>query len=108
MAKPMPAAWAFAELGIERVERGDSDHAAGEVDECAAGVARVDLGAGLEEVGQRHAVALADLAVERRDDALGDARLEPERVPDREHDLPRKRCALPVTWAFVTMSRWSS
>src|SRR3546814_15199444 len=55
-----------------RVEAGgvDADQLAGEVDQRAAGVARIDRGVGLDEVLEAHARHVA--AADRRDDARGD------------------------------------
>src|SRR5581483_5160002 len=76
-----------AELGIGRAQRRDPDHAAGDVDQRAAGIAGVDRGARLDHVRKRDAAAFRLGAVERADDSLGDARGEAEGIADRHHDV---------------------
>ena len=87
IAKPMPGAAVPPELRIGGGERRDPDHAALEVGERAARVARVDRGARLDHERQRDAVSLRDARAERADDAVGHARAEPQRVADRDREV---------------------
>src|SRR4051812_33545047 len=59
-----------------------ADHARLEVEQRAAGVARVDRRVGLDDLVDRRAVGGADAAAEARDDARGGRAVEPERVAD--------------------------
>jgi hypothetical protein len=70
-----------------RVEAGgvDADQLAVEVDQRAAGIARVDAGIGLDEVlvaGTRQVVA-----ADRGDDARGHRLAHAERIADRDHEV---------------------
>src|SRR3954454_345766 len=76
-----------AELGVSRRQRRDTDDPARQVDGRAPGVPGVDLRAGLDQSGELHVLRLRDVAVERGDDALGNARSETERVAHREDQV---------------------
>ena len=103
-----------ADLRIGGLERRDADDLAAEVDEGAAAVAGVDRGAGLDGVGQGVAGGLADLAAEGADDALGHARLEPERIAHGQDEVAdrelggvaegRRGQARAVTWMTAMSS----
>ena len=84
MAKPRPMLPAIA---AARVEAGgvDADQLAVEVDQRAAGVARVDRGIGLDEVLVAQPAQAA--AADRRDDARGHRLADAERVADRDHEV---------------------
>ena len=86
-----------AEAGDRAV---DADHLAGHVDQRAAGVAGVDGRVGLDRVDDgagsspaASALAGADRAVERADDAAGDGALQAERRADRHDALAGARSA---------------
>jgi hypothetical protein len=80
-----------AELGIQGRQGGDADDLAGQVDQGAAAVAGIDLGARLDDVGQRDGAGLRHLPVDRADDALGDAALETEGLPTARTMSPTTR-----------------
>ena len=73
-----PAAAAGRDLRV------DADHAAGRVDQRAAGVAGVDRRVGLDDVLDREAVGRGDAALQGGDDAGGQRAVEAERVADRD------------------------
>ena len=64
--------------------RVDPHHLTGEVDQRSAGVARVDGGIGLEELGPLHAAEFAPLAA---DDPRADGRLQLEGIADGDHPI---------------------
>src|SRR5207244_9103278 len=67
----------------------DPNETGAQVYERTTRVARVDLGAGLDRVGQGSpALALVDHPAQRTDHAGGHAALEAEGVADRDHRLP--------------------
>ena len=63
----------------------EADELAARIDECAAGVAEIDRGVGLDEILENRDAELA--AAGRADDALCHRLPEPERIADREHGL---------------------
>src|SRR4051794_87924 len=76
--------------------RVDPDHAAGGVEQRAAGVARVDRGVGLDDAVDLEAVRRLDRALRGGDDARRERALEAERVADRDRrvaDLDASRRA---------------
>src|SRR5207302_3727528 len=75
-------------LGVGSGESRDPDDLSGDVDQRAAGVARVDRRRGLDEVGQGDAVALRLGAAGGTDDALGNGVAEAEGTADGEHHVP--------------------
>ena len=84
---------AAVQLGIDRGQRGDADDVAGEVDERAAAVAGIDRRRGLDGLGDGRAGRVAalrfgDRAADGGDDAVGHAAGEPQRVAERQHELP--------------------
>ena len=63
----------------------DARQPAGHVDQCAAGIARVDRGIGLNEelvVGDAYLRAR-----QRRNDSVGDGLPDAEGIADRKHDV---------------------
>src|SRR3954447_5129168 len=64
--------------------RVDADHARLDVEQRAAGVARVDRRVGLDDLVDRPAVGGADVAAEAGDDAGRGGAVEAERVADRD------------------------
>src|SRR4051794_10495880 len=73
---------AAASAGLDL--RVDADHAAGRVEERAAGVAGVDRGVGLDHAVDLEAVRGLDRALRRGHDARRERALEAERVADRD------------------------
>src|SRR5215467_8986367 len=63
----------------------DADQIAARVDQCAAGIAEIDCGIGLNEILE--GVDAEMIAAERADDAMRDRVAKAERVAEREHRI---------------------
>src|SRR5437016_14643222 len=66
----------------------DADGAAVAVDQRAAGIARVERCVGLDDAVDQPPRRTTQATSERADDAGGDCRLKPQRIADRDDDLP--------------------